>query len=220
MTLSPRASDCTYGPLWSGAESAFSVEPRLFAVFVIPLSSRSGRTGKARTGSHSSFKDNRQALPDPDTDRSHSDSPATARQLVGDMADDTGAGCPQWMSDGDRATVNVHFRGIQLWPEIQAGEALRGECLVQLDDVDVGPGLARLGQCPVRRFDGGDAEHVRVVARDTARDDSRQGLGPGRRLLRPDDEGSCAVVERGGIASGDSSFRSECRPQRREGFQG
>jgi len=113
-----------------------------------------------------------------------------ARQFVSDVADDTGAGCPQWMSDGDRATVNVHFRGIQLWPEVQAGEALRGELLVQLDDVDVCPGLARLGQRPVRCFDGGDAEHVRVVTRNTARDDSRQGLGPDRRLLRPDDTGA------------------------------
>ena len=121
--------------------------------------------------------------------------PPRRGELVRGVADDPSAGRAERVADRDRAAVDVDPLGVELGPQLQAREALRGEGLVELDEVDVRPGAPGTGERPVGGLDGGDPEDVRVVAEHTATGDPGEGLGI-QRALPPEQHGRGAVVDR------------------------
>src|SRR3954454_8865108 len=94
----------------------------------------------SRHSCRSALQDDGEPLADADADRGDRHAAAPALELVRRVADDAAARAAERVADRDRAAVDVDLLGIEVAPQLQAGEALRGEGLVELDDVDVGPG--------------------------------------------------------------------------------
>src|SRR5439155_24456972 len=118
-----------------------------------------------------------------DAQRGQSVAATTTAQLVEECHDETGAAHAERMADRDRTAVHVH----ELRVEAELAddhEALRGECLVQLDEVDVGHvDAGALEQLPDRR-NRADAHHARVDSCDRAPDERAEWLRAERlRLL-------------------------------------
>ena len=91
----------------------------------------------------SPLQDDRETLADADADRGDRDAAAAAGEFVRGVADDAAARCAERVADRDRAAVDVDPLGVEVRPQLQAREGLRREGLVELDEVDVRPGLAR-----------------------------------------------------------------------------
>ena len=99
----------------------------------------------------------RQALADPDAHRRDPVAAAAAAELVQERGGEAGAGAAERVAEGDRAAVDVE--ALLVDSELaDAGEHLRGEGLVQLDQVDLveleagggeGPGIASTGPMPM-----------------------------------------------------------------------
>src|SRR6476646_8447451 len=82
------------------------------------------------------FKDGGQTLADPDAEGDRPVAAAAPLQLAHQGAGEAGAGAAERVAEGDRAAVDVE--PLLLDPELAgAGENLRGEGLVQLDQVDL-----------------------------------------------------------------------------------
>ena len=114
------------------------------------------------------------------------------------------------MAERDRSALGVHDAGVDL-PQVDAGQGLHRERLVELDRADVVPGDAGALQRLVRRLDGGDAEglwveRVRAAAGDAG--ERRAAEQVGCPLAAQHDRGG-AVVERGGVAGGDGAVGAE-----------
>ena len=115
--------------------------------------------------------------------------PRAPAKLVQQRDDEPRAAHPERMADRDRAAVHVHLRLVD--PELAHDrERLRGERLVQLDEVEVAdrePGaveqLAHRGHRP-------DPHHARVDTGDRRGDERAERLDPerARLLLRGDDD--------------------------------
>src|SRR5215208_3781375 len=104
-----------------------------------------------------------QALPDADAERGQSVAPATAAQLVRERAEQPGAGAAERVADRDRAAVHVEL--VVIDAELaHRGEHLRGEGLVQLDQVDVFDAQLRASERLARRRYGADPHVARVDA--------------------------------------------------------
>ena len=121
------------------------------------------------------------------------------------------------MPERDRAAVDVQAIGVDR-QFTQAGERLRGECFVQLDQIDLierEPG--ELQHLPDRR-NRPDAEPLRLDARRRERDEPaerRQAALRGQRLAGHDDRGS-AVAGLRRVAGGHRARDVKRRPQFRE----
>jgi hypothetical protein len=81
---------------------------------------------------------------------------------VGEAAEHPHARGTERMADGDGAAVDVDAVEVEAPPLGDVGQALRGECLVELDRRDVSPADPRAPQCGVGRLDRRDAEHVGI----------------------------------------------------------
>src|SRR4029079_11496991 len=109
------------------------------------------------------LEEGRLALAHADAHRRDAVATAAAAQLVEEGDDQPGAAHPQRMAERDRAAVDVDLFRVE--PELtDHGEALRGERLVQLDEIEVVDGDAGpLEQLPHGR-DRPDAHHPRIDA--------------------------------------------------------
>jgi hypothetical protein len=88
------------------------------------------------------------ALADTDAHGRHSVAAAGATQVVDEGGEDAGARAAEGVADGDGATLRVDDRAVEVGPLGEAGQALGGEGLVELDGGEVAPaqtGAARPG---------------------------------------------------------------------------
>ena len=107
------------------------------------------------------------ALADADAQRREPVAAAAAAQLVRERDDEPGAAHAERVAERDRAAVDVHALLVEA-EVAHDGEALRGEGLVQLDQVDVADLHARARQQLAHGGNRPDAHDARVDARDGA----------------------------------------------------
>src|SRR6478609_8503682 len=81
------------------------------------------------------FEDRRQALAYADAERGDAARGAGASHLVDQRRGQAGAAATKRVTDRNRAAVDVQFCVVDAQLAL-AGEGLRGECLVQLEQVD------------------------------------------------------------------------------------
>jgi hypothetical protein len=120
-------------------------------------------------------------------------------------------------AERDRAAVDVEL--LQGDPELaRAGERLRGECLVDLDEVDVVDRQVGARERPPARLDRPDAHDRRVDADDAVRHDPRQRIDPERLngRLRADDDARGPVVDPRRVAGRDGAALAKGGAQRGE----
>src|SRR5262245_32802833 len=127
-------------------------------------------------GSGGAFEDRRQALADADAHRRDPVAAAAAAELVKEGGGEAGAGAAERVAEGDRAAVDVE--PLLVDPELaDAGEDLRGEGLVELDQVDLVELEAGGGEGTGDRLDRADPHVGGVDAGDAGGDDPAEGLG-------------------------------------------
>src|SRR5215210_3796002 len=121
------------------------------------------------------------------------------------------------MAEGDRAAVDVHALGVE--SELaNHDEALRGEGLVQLDQVDVVSADSGPLEQLAHRRNGADPHHARVDAGDGRADEGAEGLEPElpRALLARDHERGGTVVDAARVAGSDRASLAKRRLERGE----
>src|SRR3954451_1539887 len=118
-----------------------------------------------------------EALADPDAEHGQAVAAAAAAQLVRERAEQAGARAAERVGDRDRAAVDVQLVVVQA-ELAHRGEHLRGECLVQLDEVEDVHGDAGAVERLARRRHRSDAHVGRVDAGGAGRDDAGQRLAP------------------------------------------
>ena len=121
------------------------------------------------------------------------------------------------MADRDGPTVDVHPLVVE--PELSHHrEALRCECLVQLDEIDLRDIDARAGEQLAHGRNRSDPHHARIDAGDSAADERAERLDAelARLLVRRDHERSCAIVQPGRVTGGDGAVLAERRRERCE----
>src|SRR3954454_16672958 len=101
----------------------------------------------------------RQSLTDADADRGDAIAAAAALELVRERGEDARAAGAERVADGDRAAIGVDALGIDR-PLVDAGERLRRERLVELDDLDVFPSDTGARERLVRGLHRRDPEDV------------------------------------------------------------
>src|SRR4030095_16575154 len=101
------------------------------------------------------------SLPHPHAERGEAVAAVSASQLVQQRHDQTRAAHAEGMAECDRAAVHVH--ALRVEPELaDHDQALRGDRLVQLDEVELA-GLASYAlQQPADRRYRADAHHARI----------------------------------------------------------
>src|SRR6478735_1430483 len=95
---------------------------------------------------------------------------------MGERAQDPPAGRAERMADGDRAAEHVDLLRVESRPRTHAGERLRRERLVELEEVDVAPADARALERAVGGLHRADAEDVGIDAERAAARDARERL--------------------------------------------
>ena len=134
------------------------------------------------------------------------------REAVQEGRGQAGAGAPERVADRDRAAVDVEPLVVDA-ERPRRREHLRGERLVELDQVDVVDGQARAGQGHARRVDRSEAHDLRRQAADPGGDDAGER---GQAELVDDpvadhDDRRGAVVERAAVAGRDRAVGPEHR---------
>src|SRR5690606_29941514 len=124
-------------------------------------------------------------------------------EAVDERGGDPGAGHAERVADGDRAAVDVQLVVVDA-EVLGRRQDLRGERLVDLDQVDVVDGHPGVGERLAGRLDRAEAHDLGGQAGDAGRHDPRQrgyaelgGLG----VAHDDDRGG-AVVQRAAVAGG------------------
>src|SRR5690348_13298189 len=126
-------------------------------------------TAVAMTGILHPFERERDSLADADAHGRESELPAAALKLLGSGAREARAGHAERVAERNRATVRVHALIVVRDAELtEDGEALRGEGLVQFDDIEV----ADLQAEPFHQF---FARRRRANAHDPRRDTCDSG---------------------------------------------
>ena len=121
------------------------------------------------------------------------------------------------MAERNRAAVHVH--ALRIETELADDlKALRGERLVQFDQVEIADLEARARENLPHGRDRADAHDPRIDARDRARDEAAERLGAQllRALLARDHERGGAVVHAARIPRRHRPALAERRPKRRE----
>src|SRR5262249_44904247 len=117
---------------------------------------------------------------------------------------------PERVSQGDRAAVDVHAFRIEA-ELADYNEALRGERLVQLDEIEVGRLDSGPGKKPAHRRHGPNPHHARVNAGDRTGHETAERLGAelAGPLLARDHERGGTVVDPARVACCDRSVLAE-----------
>ena len=133
-----------------------------------------------------------------------------AAHLVQQRGDDPRAGAAERVADRDRAAVHVDLLRVEL-ELVDAGDRLGGERLVELDQLQVLDPPANPGERAVHRGHRPDAHVVRVHACRGGADVAGERGEPGAvdRLLGHEQQGSAAVVQRGGVPAGHRAALAE-----------
>src|SRR3984957_14840543 len=147
----------------------------------------------------------RRALADTDAHCGEAVAAAAPLELERDGAREARARHAERMAERDRAAIRIDMAGIIRKPEpAQAGKRLRGERLVELDNVEARwLELQPFGQFADRR-DRAHAHHARRDAGGRVAENAGDRREPMRfrGLARGDDERRRAVVDAGGVACG------------------
>ena len=137
-----------------------------------------------RISARRALEERRLALADADAQRREAVAAAAAAQLVRERDDEPGAAHAERMAERDRAAVDVHALLVE--PELaHDGEALRGERLVQLDEVELAGRDAGAREQLAHGRDRPDAHDARIDARDRAAREARERLGAERAARAP-----------------------------------
>src|SRR5579862_7521932 len=137
------------------------------------------------------------------------------------LAGDARAGGTQRMADGDGAAVQVHLRRIDL-EVAQAGDRLRGEGLVDLDEVDLVDRYAGALQRLAAGRHRTDPHDLRRAAGDGDRADAGERLQPMlfRERLGADERRRGPIGQRRRGSGGDASGLLEGRLEPGKRFRG
>src|SRR5438477_487498 len=163
------------------------------------------------------FKKRRLALSHAHAESGEAVAAAAAAELVEEAHDEPRAAHPEGVAERDRAAVHVHLLRVET-ELADHDEALGGERLVQLDEIEVGDG----DPCPSEKLAHGrdrpDAHHSRIDPGDRAADEGAERLDAqfSRLLLGRDHESGGAVVDPARVPRGDRPALTERRPKRRQ----
>src|SRR4051794_4980730 len=144
-------------------------------------------------------------------------------QRVDECRGDPRAGHAERVTDGDRAAVDVELVAERVDADAaRRRDDLGGECLVDLDQVDVVDGLAGVGEGLLGRLDRPEAHDLRREGGHARRQDAgeRRQTERLRLVLTHDDDRSSAVVERAAVAGRDRAIRAEHRLELADTFDG
>src|SRR5829696_7371313 len=165
------------------------------------------------------FEHDRETLAAADAQGREAERHAAMPHLVGEREDDPRAAHPDRMAERDAAAANVHAVAIELQLTL-ARDDLRGERLVDLDQIDVGEGQPRLVEHLLRRRHGADPHDLGRHPAPRPRDDLGERLpafGLGASFAHEHHRGG-AVGDAAGVAGGDAPSVSEDRLQPTEGL--
>src|SRR5581483_5601591 len=182
----------------------------------MPVSAAPYRRRPGRPAS-SSQKQRRLTLADADAQGGEAEPAVAAAQLVEERDDEAGAAHAEGMAERDRTAVDVHLFLVE--PELaDDGEGLRGEGLVELDQVDLLERHTRPREQLLDRRDRPDAHDAWIDAGRGRADERAERLDAElvRPLLARDHEGGGAVVEARGVAGRDGAAGPKRRLQRRQ----
>src|SRR6185295_7443227 len=164
------------------------------------------------------FKDTSSAHPATNAHGHHAVARLASFHLVQDRRRQLRAGAAERMAERDRAAVDVEPIGIDR-QRAQAGEDLRGEGFVQLDEIDLVEGQAGELQRFLDRRNGSDAEALRLDAGGREGDEARhrREAGSPRASGGGDDHRRGAVARLRRVPCGHRPLRVEGWPELREG---
>src|SRR5271156_6611561 len=175
----------------------------------------------ACSGSHP-LNDHGDALAHTNAHRAQSETSPCALQMPQSSCDQAGAAGTERMTERNGSSVGIDMERIAGNTEFaQHRESLRGERLVQLDDVHLLNGQASERKNLARRGYRADAHYPRSHAGSRTGDHPAQGLQPiafGSRF-RCNQQSSGPVIDARGIARGDCAVRLYHRLQLRQRIQ-
>ncbi len=134
----------------------------------------------------SGLEDDGESLPDADADCSHPNPAAAPAEGVGEMPNDATARSAEGMADCDRTAIRVDLFWVELRPSRNTRKALRGEGLVEFDNIHIRPGAPGTRESAVGSLDGSDTEDGGFIAGDAATRDSGERLAIERCVLSRD----------------------------------
>ncbi len=178
------------------------------------LAHRRTIVGRVTSASSDRFEERGHALADAHAQGREPVPAVAAAQLVQERDDEARAAHPERVAERDRAPVDVHPLLVEA-ELADNGEALRGEGLVELDEVERARIDSRASQELSHRGDRADPHHARIDARDGRGDEGAQGLDPElvRLRLAREHERRGAVVDAAGVAGRDGAARTKRRLQ-------
>src|SRR5437899_9112575 len=227
-----RGSNASFAFLATGAyrgayaARAASAEPSSFPARHQPGQSRAAAKPRSLPGSIATsvtadrlaeaLDNHRHPLATTNAHRFQADGLVVGGQAVEQCAQDAGPGHPERVTERDRAPMWIELVAEGVDAQLaRGGDDLGGEGFIDLDDVDV----VDRHLCPLeglpRGLDRTEAHDLRLERRRPGGDDARQRSKA--ELLRlavgGDHDRGCAVVQRTGIAGGDSPVLAEGRFQ-------
>src|SRR4051794_12500668 len=166
------------------------------------------------SGSAEAFEDRRHTLAATDAHRLETERLVLELQPVDQRAGDARAGHAERVADGDRTAVHVEAVDVDAELLVRR-DHLRGERLVDLDEVDVVDRHLRASEGLLGGLDRTETHDLRRQAGDTGRHDAGEWRDAELLRLRVahDDDRGGAVVERARVARSDPSVRTEHRLQ-------
>src|SRR6516225_4827098 len=134
----------------------------------------------------------------------------TTAHLVQERGDDPRAGAAERVTDGDRATVDIHLLRVEL-ELVDDRDRLRGERLVHLGQLEVLRAPSGTGERAVHRGHRADPHIVRVHPgrRGTDVAGDRRHARAVDRLLGHEQQGGASVVQRRGVTAGHGAALAE-----------
>src|SRR3954454_18266285 len=169
-----------------------------------------------KTVSANAFPEDRATHAHADAERRQPVAAAALAQAVGELRDQPDAGGGERMPEGDRAAVRIEARVVGGDAELVAPrQHLHRKRLVQLEEVDLAEGHARLLEHALRRGNWADPHQmwgnacIRIVDEPELRLHAELLHG----VLRRRDRSGRAVGQPGVVAGGDAAARAQGGPQ-------
>src|SRR5699024_9327879 len=168
------------------------------------------------------FEDGGHALTTTDAQGLQTEGLVVELESVDQGAGDAGTGAAERVTEGDRAAVDVQLL-LDVDPQpVGGGQYLRGEGLVEFDQVDVTDGHVGAGQGLLGGLHRAQAHDLRAQSGQAGGHDAgqRRDAEFGSLGVAHDDQCRSAVVEGAGVSGGDGAVGAEHRFQLGDLFVG